>query len=60
MNAQCSSVAQLRAQDAAAGGYDSDLQQTVHDGVFKDCMSWKTTHGGMGNAPAPVQLVARQ
>ncbi len=58
MTAQCSSVAQLRAQDAAAGGYDTNLQQVVHDGAFKDCLDWKIAHRGMGNAP--VEIAARQ
>jgi phospholipid-binding lipoprotein MlaA len=56
MNAQCSSVAQSRAREAAEGGYDSDLQLVVLNGAFKDCVSWRTSHGGAGKAPA--QLVA--
>jgi hypothetical protein len=37
----------LRASDAAASGYENDMQKVVHDGVYKDCMSWKTAHGGV-------------
>ncbi|MGH6887580.1 MAG: MlaA family lipoprotein [Rhizomicrobium sp.] len=56
MVAQCSSVAELRANDAAAGGYHTDIQQVVHDGAYKDCLNWKTSHGGMENTS--TQFVA--
>jgi len=45
IGAYCSSVAGSRADDAAANGYEGDMQQVVHDGVYKDCMSWQTAHG---------------
>jgi hypothetical protein len=44
IEARCSSVADDRAGDAAAGGYEPELQQAVHDGAYKDCMSWHTAH----------------
>ena len=44
----CSSVAALRASDAAASGYESDMQKIVRDSVYKDCMSWRVVHGGAG------------
>lgn len=46
IGAHCSSIAELRASDAAASGYENDVQKVVHDGVYKDCMSWQTAHGG--------------
>ncbi len=54
----CSSVAELRASDAAASGYESDMQQIVHDSVYKDCMSWRVVHGGVGTISG--QAVALQ
>jgi phospholipid-binding lipoprotein MlaA len=57
MGAQCSSVAELRANDAAAGGYDTDTQQVVHDGAYKDCLSWKTSHTGMNNTSTQVVVL---
>jgi len=54
IRAHCSSVAELRASDAAAGGYEDDMQKVVHDGVYKDCMSWQSTHGGVNVVSAQV------
>jgi phospholipid-binding lipoprotein MlaA len=53
--AYCASVAQTRADDAAANGYKPDMQQVVHDGVYKDCVSWQTTH-----ASASARTIALQ
>jgi phospholipid-binding lipoprotein MlaA len=54
VGAYCSSVAESRSRDAAAGGYESDVQQVVHDSVYKDCMGWKIAHGGTGNVSTQV------
>lgn len=46
IRAHCASIAESRASDAAASGYENDMQKVVHDGAYKDCMSWQTAHGG--------------
>jgi phospholipid-binding lipoprotein MlaA len=53
----CSSVAQSRADDAAANGYESDMQQAVHDGVYKDCLNWQTAHRDAGAAATQVSAL---
>jgi phospholipid-binding lipoprotein MlaA len=45
-DAYCATLAQSRADDADANGIDADEQQAVHDGTYKDCMTWKTAHNG--------------
>lgn len=40
----CNAVAASRAEDAAANGYDEDLQQTVHDKTYADCTAWNAAH----------------
>lgn len=40
----CTSLAKSRAEDAAINGYDDDTQRAVHDGTYKDCVAWQTTH----------------
>lgn len=42
----CESVAAARASDAAANGYDDDMQKTIHDGVYADCVAWNKSHPG--------------
>jgi phospholipid-binding lipoprotein MlaA len=54
VGAYCSSVAQARASDAAASGYEADTQQAVHDGVYKDCVNWHAAHRGMGDISTHV------
>lgn len=54
ISAHCSSVAKLRVNDAAASGYERDVQQVVHDGVYKDCMSWRITHRELSNSTPQV------
>lgn len=44
-HAYCSSVAQSRAEDAAANGYEPDMQQVVHDGALANCMTVQTAQG---------------
>jgi hypothetical protein len=58
VGAHCSSVAELRASDAASSGYESDMQQTVRESVYKDCMSWRVEHGDVGTVSG--QAVALQ
>jgi hypothetical protein len=43
-NEDCRAVATARADDAAANGYDDDLQQVVHDKTYADCMAWNAAH----------------
>lgn len=40
----CSLVAEQRMRDAAANGYDSDLQNVIFHGVYNDCVKWKAAH----------------
>jgi len=40
----CASLAKSRTEDAAINGYDDDTQRAVHDGTYKDCVAWQTTH----------------
>jgi hypothetical protein len=43
-DSHCAAVAKQRADDAAAGGSDSDTQTIVRDGTYKDCMAWQAAH----------------
>ncbi|MGD0192971.1 MAG: hypothetical protein ABSD74_19710 [Rhizomicrobium sp.] len=45
-NAHCEDVAKSRAEDAAANGYDDDMQNAVHDGTYADCITWHNAHPG--------------
>jgi hypothetical protein len=45
-NARCDDLAKSRAADAAANGYDDDIQKAVHDGSYADCVSWQSAHPG--------------
>ena len=45
-DAYCATLAISRADDAAAYGIEDDLQQAVHDGTYKNCMTWITAHNG--------------
>lgn len=44
-NAHCTSVAQIRADDAAAAGQDREIQQVVRDGTYANCVTWQAAHG---------------
>jgi phospholipid-binding lipoprotein MlaA len=50
--AYCSSVAEARAEDAAANGYAPDMQQAVHDGAYNDCVAGQTGHASQGTTQA--------
>jgi hypothetical protein len=43
-DAHCRAVAAQRADDARASGMDSDMQQIVRDGTFRNCMAWQMAH----------------
>jgi hypothetical protein len=44
-NAHCTSVAQVRADDAAAAGQDREIQRVVRDGTYANCVTWQAAHG---------------
>ncbi len=44
-NAHCTSVAQVRADDAAAAGQDREIQRVVRDGTYANCVTWQASHG---------------
>jgi hypothetical protein len=44
-NAHCQSVANIRADDAAAAGQDREIQQIVREGTYANCVAWQAAHG---------------
>ena len=38
---KCARVAHERSDDVANQGFDSDVQQQVHDRAYADCMTWE-------------------
>lgn len=45
-NAHCQSIANTRADDAAAAGQDHEIQQVVREGTYANCVAWQAAHGG--------------
>jgi len=43
-DAHCHAVAHQRAADARANGYSIEMEETVYQGTYKDCMSWESQH----------------
>ena len=44
VSAHCSSLAKLRAGDAAFQGEDPDTQEAVYKGTYHDCVAWDAAH----------------
>ena len=42
--AHCKAVADQRALDALANGYDSEMEQQIFAGTYRNCMSWTAQH----------------
>jgi hypothetical protein len=42
--AHCKDVAQQRKRDAAANGYEEDMQKQIFSGTYKTCMDWAAQH----------------
>lgn len=40
----CQGVARQRAADARANGYSLDMEKTIYDGTYKDCVAWDASH----------------
>jgi len=55
--AYCDSVAEGRADDAAANSYGDGDRQAVRDGAYKDCMSWQTAHAGQMGAVTRLSML---
>jgi phospholipid-binding lipoprotein MlaA len=53
----CASVADARAEDAAANGYEDEDRQTVRDGAFKECMKWQMAHAGQMGAVTRLSML---
>lgn len=43
-NAHCVAVAQQRARDATANGYDNDIVAAIYRGSYRDCAAWDAQH----------------
>lgn len=43
-NTHCTSLAKMRAGDAAAEGEDFDTQEAVYKRVYADCVAWDAAH----------------
>jgi len=39
-NDACVVVATARAHDADLNGFDADMQKTIYEGAYKDCLKW--------------------
>ena len=44
VSAHCSTLAKLRAGDAAFQGEDPDTQHAVYDRTYADCLAWDSQH----------------
>lgn len=44
IDSHCQAVARQRAADARANGYSLDMEKTIYDGTYQDCMAWDTSH----------------
>lgn len=53
----CASVADARAEDAAANDYEDADQQAVRDGVYKECTRWQTAHAGQMGAVTRLSML---
>jgi phospholipid-binding lipoprotein MlaA len=53
----CASVADARAEDAAANGYEDEDRQAVRDGTYKECTSWQTAHAGQMGAVTRLSML---
>lgn len=42
--AHCKAVADQRALDAVSNGYDSEMEQQIFAGTYRNCMSWSAQH----------------
>ncbi len=42
--ARCKAVADQRALDAVANGYDDDMEQQIFAGTYRSCMAWAAQH----------------
>jgi hypothetical protein len=42
--AHCKAVADQRALDAVSNGYDSEMEQQIFAGTYRNCMSWAAQH----------------
>jgi hypothetical protein len=41
---KCVAVARQRALDARENGYDIDMENTIYQGTYKDCVAWDSRH----------------
>jgi len=49
-DAHCQAIAQERAADAKANGYDEELREIVYSGTYAECAAWdKQHHEPQGN-----------
>lgn len=46
VDVHCRAVAHQRAADARANGYSFDMETTIYDGTYKDCVAWYANHPG--------------
>lgn len=44
VDSHCQAVARQRAADARANGYRLDMETTIYDGTYKDCVAWDSSH----------------
>lgn len=42
---ECAAVAQERMQDAAANGYETEIQKAIFSGSYASCANWDAAHG---------------
>jgi hypothetical protein len=43
-DAHCVAVARQRATDARANGYSIEMEDTIYQGTYKDCVAWDAQH----------------
>jgi hypothetical protein len=44
VNAHCDQVARQRAADARANGYTLEMEDTIYQGTYRDCVAWDSRH----------------
>ena len=52
---ECRSVAQQRAHDARANGFDQKTADDIFEGTLQDCLTWHAKHTALSNASSSAQ-----